>query len=141
MQSLKKSVMLVMLAVFGVALAVGTAHAQRGLVVDVPFDFVVGKATLQSGHYRIARSGASFASFVDTKRNAKFAMLLPSGDVRSRNGNPYLVFTRYGQDTFLNKVVFSTNEVYDVPVSNREKEMKAQLGSGVEVAVLIQPVR
>jgi len=141
MQNLKKSVMLAMISVFGVALAASQAHAQNGLAVDVPFDFVLGKSTLQSGQYRIARSGAAFVSFVDAKRNTKFAMLLPGGDVPNRNNQPYLVFTRYGQEAFLNKVVFSPGEVYELPLSGREKEMRAQLRSGDEVAVLIQPVR
>ena len=141
MQSLKKSLMLVMLAVFSAALAVGTAHAQERMAVNVPFSFVLGKATLQSGQYRIERSGASFASFIDGDRKGSFAMLLPGDDAHRGNSKPYLVFTRYGQETFLNKVVFSTTEVYDLPVTSKEKELRAQLGSGEELAVLIQPVR
>ena len=141
MQSLRKFVMFAMMALFGAGLAAGTAHAQDGKAVDVPFDFVLGKATLQSGHYRIGKSGASFASFIDSERSAKLIMLLPGGDAHSRNGNPYLVFTRYGQETFLNKVVFSSSESYDLPVTSKEKELRAQLGSGEELAVLIQPAR
>jgi hypothetical protein len=142
MRSLKKSVMLAVAAVFGAALAVGTAHAQDHIGVDVPFSFVLGKTTLQAGHYRIERTGAaSFASFIDAERKAKFIMLLPGSDARGHNGNPYLVFTRYGQETFLNKVVFSNYEVYDLPVTSKQKELRAQLGSGEELAVLIQPVR
>ena len=142
MRSFKKSVLLVVGTLFGAVLAVGTAHAREHMTINVPFNFVLGKTTLQSGHYRIERSGASsFASFIDAQRNAKFALLLPGGDARSLNGNPYLVFTRYGQETFLNKVVFSSNEVYDLPVSSKEKELRVQLGPGEELAVLIQPVQ
>jgi hypothetical protein len=141
MRSLKKSVMLVVGAVFGAALAVGTAHAQNHMAVNVPFNFVLGKTTLQSGHYQIERNGTSFASIIDGERKAKFAMLLPGGDARNHNGNPYLVFTRYGQETFLNKVVFSATESYDLPLTSKQKELRAQLGSGEELAVLIQPVR
>ena len=46
MKSLNKPVMLAMFAVFGAALAVGTAHAQEHMAVDVPFNFVLGKVTL-----------------------------------------------------------------------------------------------
>ena len=140
MQSLKKFVMLAMVALFG-ALAVAPAHAQSSLTVNVPFDFVLGKTTFKSGSYRVARNGTSFAAFVDADRHAKYAMLLPGDDAPVRNGQPYLVFTRYGQESFLDKVVFSSDEVYDLPVSNREKEMKAQLTSGNEMAVLILPLR
>ncbi|HTS05047.1 MAG TPA: hypothetical protein VMP68_05645 [Candidatus Eisenbacteria bacterium] len=140
MRNLRKYLMLAVGAVFSAALAVSPALAQEHMTVDVPFNFVLGKATLQSGHYRIERPGASFASFVDSERKANFVILLPGGDVRSLNGQPYLVFTRYGQKTFLNKVVFSSNEVYDLPVSSKEKELRAQVGSGEELAVLIQPV-
>lgn len=132
--------MLAMVAAFGAVLAVAPAHAQSSLAVDVPFDFVLGKTALKSGSYRVVRNGA-FAAVVDADRNSRFTLLLPSTDVPVRNNLPYLVFTRYGQESFLNKVVFSSGQVYDLPVSARQKEMKAQLGSGNELAVLVQPVR
>jgi len=141
MQNLKKSVMLGLVAVFGAALAIAPAHAQSRVAADIPFNFVLGKTTMQAGQYRIARSGASFVAVSAVEGKTRFAMLLPGGDSHSQNGQPYLVFTRYGQETFLSKVVFSENEVYDVPVSSREKEMRAHLTSGEQLAVLIQPVR
>ena len=133
--------MFAMLAVLGAALAVAPAHAQNGLSVNVPFNFVVGKTTLRSGRYKVTQGGASFASFIGANGTSEFAMLFPGGDAHSRTGQPYLVFTRYGGESFLNKVVFSSSEVYDLPLSNREKELRAQLISGDEVAVLIEPAR
>ena len=140
MQSLKKSVLPAMLALFGALLFSAPAHAQNSVSVDVPFDFVVGKAVLRAGHYRIAKNGAAFVSLVDVNRNSSFSMLLPSGDVRGHT-EAYLLFTRYGQQAFLNKVVFSPSQAYDLPLSSGEKEMRAQLRSGEEMAVLIQPMR
>lgn len=141
MQNLKKFVLFVLMAVFVAALAIAPAHAQSGrLSVNVPFDFVLGKATLKAGTYRIETQG-SFVSFSDADRKTTYALLLPGGGVSDRNGEPYVVFTRYGTESFLNKVVFSADNSYDLPRSSQEKEIMAHLTSGEQVAVLIQPLR
>jgi len=141
MQSLKKFVLFAGMAAIGAALAVAPAQAQSGVSAKIPFNFVLGKTTLQAGQYRIAKSGESFVAVSGANGTTQFAMRLPGSHVRTSDGQPRLVFTRYGEESFLSKLVFSENEVYDLPVSGREKEMRAHLGSGEQLAVLIQPVQ
>ena len=72
----------------------------------------------------------------------RFALTTPGWQVINKHdGQPYLVFTRYGNVAFLSKVVFSENDNYDVPKTNREKELIANLGSNQEVAMVIQPAQ
>ena len=139
MQNLKKSVLFVLMAVFVASLAIVPAHAQ-GIEATVPFDFVLGKTTLKADNYRIQMQG-SFVALAGEQGGTSYALLLPGSDAANRDGKPYLVFTRYGTDSFLSKIVFSADNIYKVPRSAREKEMMAHVTSGEEVAVLIQPAR
>ena len=139
MQNLKKSALFVLLAVFVASLAIVPAHAQ-GIEATVPFDFVMGKTTLKADNYRIQMQG-SFVAIEGVHGGTSYALLIPGTDAANRNGQPYLVFSRYGTESFLSKIVFSDDNVYKVPRSAREKEMMAHVTSGEEVAVLIQPAR
>ena len=51
------------------------------------------------------------------------------------------MFTRYGNESFLNKIVFSSDQSYAVPRSNREKEIIARGVSGEEIAMLMGAAR
>jgi hypothetical protein len=141
MQHLRKSVLFVLVGVFVASFAIAPAHAQSASVsASVPFDFAVGTASLKAGSYRIVTQG-SFAAFSLAGGNTTFTMLSQGGDASRRDGQPYLVFTRYGTESFLSKIVFSENESYAVPRSGREKELSAHLSSGEQVAVLIEQAR
>ena len=141
MQNLKKSVLFVLMAVFVASLALMPAQAQSGsLSANVPFDFVLGKTTLKADTYRIQTQG-SFIELVNAQGRSTYTLLLPGSDAANRNGQPYLVFTRYGTESFLSKIVFAADNIHNLPRSAREKEMMAHVTSGEEVAVLIQPAR
>lgn len=141
MQSLKKFALFVLAAVFSAALAIGPAQAQDARIsVNIPFDFVLGKATLKAGTYRVETQG-TFLSIAGAEGRTSYTLLLAGGNVASRNGEPYLVFTRYGTESFLSRVVFSAHDNYDLPRSSKEKEIMAHLPSGEQVAVLIEPAR
>ncbi len=139
MRSLKKYVLFVLLAVFVASLTLTPARAQSGLSANVPFDFVVGKTTMKAGSYRIGTQGA-FVSFTSIGGRTRFALLSPGRSATGRS-EPYLVFTRYGTESFLSKIVFSARNTYDLPRSGRESELAARGASGEQVAVLIAPVR
>jgi hypothetical protein len=141
MQNLRKYVLFVFMAVFVASLAIAPAHAQSASIsANVPFDFAVGKTSLKAGSYRIATQG-SFVAFSLAGRNTTYTMLYPGGDASRRDGQPYLVFTRYGTESFLSKIVFSEDYSYAVPRSGREKELATHLNSGEQVAVLIGAAR
>jgi hypothetical protein len=141
MQGIKKVVFMAVLAVVTMA-AVAPAHAQDGrMSVNVPFDFVLGKSTLRSGQYHVERLPSGILLFTNLDGSLRrFAVLTPGGKATNRS-EPYLVFTRYGHDAFLSRVVFSAEDNYEVPKSNREKELIANAGSNNQMAMLIQPAQ
>jgi hypothetical protein len=137
MQSLKGSVLFALLAVFVASVAIAPAHAQsEGLLVDVPFDFSVGSNHLQSGSYRIESAGPSH-SFIalSTSGRTTYSLYNPSGSAAERDGQPYLIFTRHGEESFLTKIVVSAKESYDLPLTGRQKEILAQATSIDQVNV------
>lgn len=137
MKSPKMYVLFSLIGVLGAALAIVPAQAQSARAsVNIPFDFVVGKATLKAGNYSLAKQGASILSITDEDGKTRYTMLTPGGNVH-RSVQPYLVFTRYQGTSFLNKVVFSTEFNYELSRSTREKELISRLKSGDQVAVLI----
>ena len=137
MQHLRKYVLFAFMAVFVASLAIAPAHAQGRLEANVPFDFVLGQTTLKADTYRIETQG-SFVALMDAEGRARYSMYLPGSDAADHhNGAPYLVFTRYGNETFLSRIVFSTNRTYDLPRSSKEKELAARLNSGEQIAVAI----
>jgi hypothetical protein len=141
MQNLRKYVLFAFSAVFVASLAIAPAHAQSRLEANVPFDFVLGQTTMKANTYRIASDG-SFVAFVNAHGRAIYSMYLPGGDAAdSHNGAAYLVFTRYGTETFLSKIVFSPDRTYDLPRSSNEKELAARLHSNEQIAVSIGAAR
>jgi hypothetical protein len=141
MQNLRKYVLFAFMAAFVASLAVAPAHAQSRLEANVPFDFVLGKTTMKADSYRIASDG-SFVVFVDADGMSSYSIYVPGSDAADHhNGAPYLVFTRYGTETFLSRIVFSTDRTFDLPRSSREKELAARLNSNEQVAVSIGAAR
>ena len=137
MQNLRKYVLFAFMAVFVASIATAPAHAQSRLEANVPFDFVLGKTTMKADTYRIERQG-SFVAVVDAEGRARYSMYISSSDAADHyKGAPYLVFTRYGAETFLNKIVFSTDHAYDLPRSSKEKELAARFNSDQQIAVAI----
>jgi hypothetical protein len=141
MQNLRKYVLFVLVGVFVASFAIVPAHAQGRLAANVPFDFVLGRTTMKADTYRIESQGA-FVSLVSGAGESRYSTFIPGSDAADRhNGAPYLVFVRYGAETFLSRIVFSTDHTYDLPRSSREKELAAHSNSGEQVAVLIQEAR
>ena len=138
MQIAKKTVVLMFVVVLGAILANVSAQAQQPSVsVNVPFDFVVGQQTLAAGVYRMQREG-EFVSIRSAEGPAVFALLLAGGTLSTQDGTPYIVFTRYGSEAFLNSVVFAADQSYNLSRSSKEKELMSRVSSGEQVAVQMQ---
>ena len=143
MQSLKKYLMLVLMAVIVASVAVSSAHAQSaGAAVSIPFDFSVGKFHLKAGEYRIQPSGSlgTFLAFTSSN-NTRYTLLMPGEKAPLHNGAPYLVFHRYGSELFLRKLVLSSEKTYNLPSTSREKEILAHVTSGEQVDIAIAAAR
>jgi hypothetical protein len=141
MKSMKKVGLLILMAVMGASLAIVRAHAEDSrVVVDVPFDFVVGNSLLKAGSYKVEVMQSGVLDFWSAEAQQHHYTLIVAGSpFTSQNGDPYLVFTRYGSEAFLNKVAMSVDNSYEVPVSNREKELIGSLAVGERGSMLVQP--
>ena len=143
MQYLLKSMLLAVITVFGMALTIVPAHAQNDsrVVANIPFEFSVGNTTLKAGNYRVEQleSGLISLSSQDGKEQ-RFALTFP-GTSDEQKSEPYLVFIRYGNESFLRKISISDDhDCLELPESSRERELiKNQ--AGAEVSLLIQPAR
>lgn len=139
MQSLKKNVVLGLMALLIGSFAAASAQAQSGAMkAEVPFGFSVAKTDLEAGNYSIKVEGA-FVAFTELGGSTTYALLSQRGTAPELNGHPYLVFTKYGTESFLNRIVFSSTNSYELPRSGREKEIMARRATGEQVAVLLEP--
>lgn len=142
MQYLWKSMLLAVLTVVGVALTIEPAHAQSGSRVsaNIPFDFSVGNTTLKAGSYKVERLESGILAFSsEDGREHKFALTFP-GDSDRESQEPHLVFSRYGSEAFLKKVVLSSDvDCDELPESSRERKLIKGQESGAELSLLIQP--
>jgi hypothetical protein len=99
--------------------------AQEAVVrADVPFDFVVGSATLAAGQYTI-RTGPVGVQFAG---NETYFLLSNPPDSQMRSDQPKLVFHRYGDQYFLSSIS-TGSDGRDLPVSRRERELTKAAGS------------
>lgn len=144
MQYLMKAMLLAVISMLGITLTIVPAHAQSGsrVLANIPFDFSIGNTTLKAGSYTVEqlKSGLIAFSSNDGKEH-QFALTIPS-DSGNRTKEPHLVFTRYGSEAFLKRVLFAGNEDYhELLRSSREKELIKKQASGDELSLLIQPAR
>jgi hypothetical protein len=99
------AVVLTMTCLLGLGIS---AHAQdaSGVVVKVPFEFVVGGKTLSAGTYSVGRlsPGIHPSLIIDSKDNGAFALVLPIVPDGDSAGRTELSFERVGGKYFLSKV-------------------------------------
>ena len=130
MQSQKKSLLVVLAAVVLSVLSIVPAQAQsEGVKADIPFDFVLGNKTLKAGTYRVQTQG-SFLAVVSETGNTRFVLALADDKAPDYARQPHLQFLRYGDESFLSKVVFEDKASYVLPRSSREKEVIAKANQG-----------
>jgi hypothetical protein len=85
-----------------------SAHAQdvSGVVVKVPFEFVVGGKTLPAGTYSVGRLSPVIhpTLIIDSKENGASALVLPVVSDGESAGHAELSFEHVGDKYFLSKV-------------------------------------
>ena len=85
------------------------AHAQSGIRVKVPFQFVVADKTLPEGQYLIL--SAKDSVFVQNSQGKTVAVVLSNGvSGRSIGKTGQVVFQCYGQQCFLSEVWIPTQD-------------------------------
>jgi len=143
MQSLMKLTFVALIAVFGSVL-VTPARAQNSnrVVVDIPFDFSVGNTLLKAGNYKIEELQSGMIIFNGNDGQDHQFALTVADDAANQGHQPKLVFARYGDETFLNKVFFSGGDDYrQLLQSKEEKKLIQKRTSGEELSLLVQPTR
>jgi len=142
MPNVMRLLLLGLIGVSSVAIAIAPAHAQSTdrIMVDVPFDFVVGNSTLKAGVYDLQEQQSGILTFTSHDGwQRRFTFTIP-GESKNENRQPEAVFVRYGNESFLSKVFLSgDNECLVLPRSSREKVLIQKRASGEEVSLLIQP--
>jgi hypothetical protein len=143
MQSLIKPTFFLLITVVGAVLAIAPAYAESDsrILVNIPFDFSVGNTPLKAGSYRIQELRSGILAFRSQDGQGQFALTVPD-ESANRSHQPQLVFTRYGNEAFLNKVFLSGNDdYYKLLPSSREKKLIQERTSGEELSLLIEPAR
>jgi|tagenome__1003787_1003787.scaffolds.fasta_scaffold20989906_14 hypothetical protein len=125
----KKAVLWALMAVVIAAVGMSPAHAQSNSIsVDVPFDFAVGTQTLGAGNYLVQRQGG-FLSLRGTDGQSIYVLPLTEGSFGTEEDGAHLVFARYGNEAFLNEIVFLGGKNYDLPRGSKEQELISAAGS------------
>jgi hypothetical protein len=143
MKSMKKVGMFALMAVIAVSLATVRAHAEgERVAVNVPFDFAVGNNVLKAGSYKVGVLQSGILDFWNVEARQHYFTLMPAGSaVNGGNGEPRLIFTRYGSETFLSKVALSVDSNFAAPRGGREKELLHGMAAGERDSLVIQPSR
>ena len=94
------------------------AESQDGIMVTLPFKFVVGGKTLPAGTYTVrnASDDPSGALIITNHDSRKSVFVLPYVSESASTGQPELDFQRGGDEHFLS-TVHTAWRIYRVPVS------------------------
>ena len=141
MRSLTKFVLFGLIAVLGATLAIGPAKAESDtrVLVRIPFDFSVGDTVLKAGNYRIQDVQAGTLEIKSNDGHVhRFFFTVPDGNA-NRTHQPKLVFARYGNELFLNRIYLSSEgNGSELLQGEREKKLILQRASGEELSLLME---
>ena len=111
----------------GLLLATASAYAQTGVVkANVPFNFIVNKAELPAGQYRIQPMGITASAMAIESPDGKVvkAFLPNACESPQAQKTTKLVFHRYGAQYFLAQIWRAGNDRgQELPASGLETEV------------------
>ena len=129
-----------MVGVLGLLLVAACANAQNIKVkANVPFDFVVDKATLPAGDYTLDQLSASSRALAIRNREAGVGMIALPNAAESMNpsNDTRLVFHRYGEKYFLSQIwVQGEVEGCQLQMSKHETEIARNVQRDQDVIIL-----
>ncbi len=126
---MKNAKWMVLVAVMATGMAMAPSIANGRVVAQVPFEFMVGNATIPAGECDVKAADSTSGALLIRNADARKAMLaLPSHTAGNReNADTTLVFARYGDLYFLSEIrIENSNWTYHLPASKAEKELRAQ---------------
>jgi hypothetical protein len=122
----KQSFLMAGVLVLSSMAATQIARAQEAMVVDIPFAFTAGSATLPAGEYRVQKMDRNSAVLLIDCWDAKASALVITNAAQAKETQTEskLVFNRYGNRYFLSQV-WNAGSIRgrQLPISPREKEM------------------
>jgi hypothetical protein len=127
------------IGVLGLLLVAACANAQTNVTAKVPFDFVVGKATLPASDYSIQGMSGNAHLLVIRNQKASGGMIVLSNSAQSAGASTdtRLVFHRYGDSYFLAQIwTAGDSSGQQLKVSPREQEMARNNRNSEDVIVL-----
>ena len=116
---MKKYARIVVAVIFLLGLAAAAkAQSVTGIVVTMPFEFVVSGKTLPAGPYSAIRvSDARFGGFRLTNRdNGTSVYVLPIEVESASEDRPHVTLRQVGEQHFLS-VIQTEDEAYNIPIS------------------------
>ena len=116
-------------------LAAAQLSGTQKIVVQVPFEFVVGNQVVPSGEWMVQKASTDTSILVIRNNTGSVGMFSIASlqDTKEAAGNYSLVFHKYGNSYFLSGVrVRGSRTGYRIPQSKAEAEMRAQNVSATE---------
>ncbi len=125
---MKKQVLtaVALLSLLGTLVMSGYAYSGR-IMVDIPFAFTAGKATLPAGKYTVEQAGVINNTLLirDAEGKGKTYLTVMSNDTMQREqSKAKLVFHRYGDTYFLSQIWEAGSSIaHEVPKSDAERDL------------------
>jgi hypothetical protein len=116
------------------ALVASSSADSIKLIASVPFEFMVGNATLARGVYRVSRGDSTTTLMLRGDRNGAIVMGQTAAS-RDNTEQPKLVFHRVGGQYFLREVRFLGNSGLDLPETPSERQAAERIASGAPMGV------
>jgi hypothetical protein len=128
------------LGVLGLLLVAACANAQSlNVTANVPFDFVVDKATLPAGAYSIQSISSSASTLAIRSKDRKTQMVVLPNNAQHLNpsSKSCLVFHRYGEQYFLSQIwVAGDSSGAELRMTRREAEIASNTQRSDDVIIL-----
>ena len=122
----KRALVMAGLLALSIMAVTQVAQAQDSMVVNIPFEFVAGKATLPPGEYIVQTPISEPAVFLINRTNPHASIVLTTRSAQSRDPQSVskLVFNCYGNRRFLSQVwKAGYAQGKQLPKSTREDEL------------------
>ena len=87
-------------------------QSSNRVVVDIPFDFSVENTQLRAGNYKVEELQSGILVFNGNDGQDHQFALTVGEEASNQDNQPKLIFTRYGDETVLNKVFLSGGNDY-----------------------------
>jgi hypothetical protein len=134
-----------LLALVGLGLLLATASASAQTLkvkADIPFDFVVNKASMPAGEYTIQSLGDLTPVLVIRDANGKAKEMVVPNSCESLNKaqQTKLVFHRYGDRYFLSQI-WSAGETAGREIPKGSRELEVALDYPMQDVVLMAKAR